>query len=254
MEGILYDNPRMRLLLLLLAFAAFPANAQKPVYAVASIVGDRIMVVVADKSVGSNIDRNRREFYPLTSPALDNGLMLAVQDALQDRDPASKPILLGVSAKALGETQARALDEGNDSKPLIDLIGPAAKKAGATHLIIALKHRDDARLRTANGMVGLGKLEGLGFYVDAVMQMVNEENGERSIGFVAPFAYIRFLLVDLGTGATLREQVVRQSHAVANQKASVPWEALPAEQKVQLLQHLIRTAVDDAMPELLGKS
>jgi hypothetical protein len=245
----------MRLLLsFLFAFAAaLPTHAQKPVYAVASIVGDRLMVVVAEKSVGSNIDRNRREFYPLNSPALDNGLILAIQDALQDSDPTAKPILLGVSAKALGETQARALDEGNDSKPLIDAIAPAARKAGATHLILALKHRDDARLRTANGMVGLGKLEGLGFYVDAVMQMVNEQNGERSIGFVAPFAYIRFLLVDLGTGATLREKVVRESHAVANQKATVPWEALPADQKVKLLQQLIRAAVADAVPELLEK-
>jgi len=194
----------MRLLVLLLTLAVFPVHAQKPTYAVASLIGDRLLVVVADKSVGSNIDRNR-------------------------------------------------LDEGTGIKPMIDVIAPAAQKAGATHLIIALKNRDDARLRVADGMVGLGKLEGLGFYVDNVMRMTNSETGEGAVGFVAPFAYIRFLLVDLNTGATLREQVVRESHAVSSQKATVAWDALPAEQKVQLLQHLIRTAVDDAIPELLGK-
>jgi hypothetical protein len=194
----------MRLLVLLLTLAVFPVHAQKPAYAVASLIGDRLLVVVADKSVGSNIDRNR-------------------------------------------------LDEGTGIKPMIDVIAPAAQKAGATHLIIALKNRDDARLRVADGMVGLGKLEGLGFYVDNVMRMTNSETGEGAVGFVAPFAYIRFLLVDLNTGATLREQVVRESHAVSSQKATVAWDALPAEQKVQLLQHLIRTAVDDAIPELLGK-
>jgi len=194
----------MRLLVLLLTLAVFPVHAQKPAYAVASLIGDRLLVVVADKSVGSNIDRNR-------------------------------------------------LDEGTGIKPMIDVIAPAAQKAGATHLIIALKNRDDARLRVADGMVGLGKLEGLGFYVDNVMRMTNSETGEGAVGFVAPFAYIRFLLVDLNTRATLREQVVRESHAVSSQKATVAWDALPAEQKVQLLQHLIRTAVDDAIPELLGK-
>jgi hypothetical protein len=243
----------MRLLVLLLTLAVFPVHAQKPAYAVASLIGDRLLVVVADKSVGSNIDRNRREFHELKTPALDNGLMLAVQDALQDRDPDTKPILLGVSTKAIREMQARALDEGTGIKPMIDVIAPAAQKAGATHLIIALKNRDDARLRVADGMVGLGKLEGLGFYVDNVMRMTNSETGEGAVGFVAPFAYIRFLLVDLNTRATLREQVVRESHAVSSQKATVAWDALPAEQKVQLLQHLIRTAVDDAIPELLGK-
>jgi len=194
----------MRLLVLLLTLAVFPVHAQKPAYAVASLIGDRLLVVVADKSVGSNIDRNR-------------------------------------------------LDEGTGIKPMIDVIAPAAQKAGATHLIIALKNREDARLRVADGMVGLGKLEGLGFYVDNVMRMTNSETGEGAVGFVAPFAYIRFLLVDLNTRATLREQVVRESHAVSSQKATVAWDALPAEQKVQLLQHLIRTAVDDAIPELLGK-
>ena len=244
----------MRLLLFLLALAAvLPTHAQKPVYAVASLVGDGILVVVADNSVGSHFDRNRREFFPIKSQELDKDILLAVDEVLREQDPAAKPILLGVSNKALREMQARALDEGGGNKPIIDAIGPAAQKAGATHLILAIKHRDDARLRTGNGMVGVGRLEGLGFYVDNDMQVVNQDTGEGTTGFVSPFAYIRFLLVDLGTGATLREQVAIQSHAVASQKAVVAWQAISGQQKVQLLQQLIRTAVDDAVPELLRK-
>jgi len=243
----------MRLVLLLLAFAAvLPAHAQQPVYAVASLVGDGILVVVADNSVGSHMDRNQREFHPIKSQELDQSVLLAVDEALQKRDPAAKPILLGVSTAALRQMQLRALD-GADSKPMIEAIRPAAQKAGATHLILALKNRDDARLRTGNGMVGVGKLEGLGFYIDNDMRMVNTKTGEGTQGFISPFAYIRFLLVDLATGATLREQDVIQSHAVASQKATFAWNALTAERKVQLLQHLIREAVEDAVPELLGK-
>ena len=244
----------MRLLLLLLTFAAtLPVQAQKPVYAVASLVGDGILVVVADNSVGSLMDRNQREFHPMKSQELDKDVLLAVDQALRERDPAAKPILLGVSNTALREMQARALDERSGAKPMVDAIRPAAQKAGATHLILAVKNRDDARLRTGNGMVGVGKLEGLGFYIDNDMRMVNTETGEGTQGFISPFAYIRFLLVDLGTGATLREQDVIESHAVASQKAAFAWNALAAERKVQLLQHLIRSAVDDAVPELLGK-
>jgi len=251
---ILYDNPAMRLLLLLLGLAAvLPIHAQKPVYAVASIVGDRILVVVANKSVGSNIDRNQRDFHELNSADLDNGLVLSMDDALRKEDPGAKTILLGVSTKALRETQARALDENGASQGLIDAIRPAAQTAGATHLVVALKHRDDARLRTGNGMVGVGKLEGLGFYVDNVMRMENTTTGATSIGFVSPFAYIRFLLVDLGTGAIVREQVVRESHAVGNQKGVVAWDAMGPEQKVKLLQQLVRAAARDAVPELLQK-
>jgi len=244
----------MRLLLLaasLLASLCLHAQPQRPVYAIASVIGDRILVVAADKSVGSSLDRNRKEFFELKSPALDNGAVVAVDDALKEAQPEAKSILLGISARAIHDVQARALDEGGAVKPLVEVVRPVAQKAGATHLILAIKARDDARIKSANGLIGLGKLEGLGFYVDNVMKMENRETGEGTDGFIAPFAYFRLVLVDLSTGAVLAEEVIREAQAVSSQKAALAWDALPPEQKVRLLQQLIRESIRDSVPRLL---
>jgi hypothetical protein len=243
----------MRLLLAasLLASFCLHAQPQRPVYAVASVIGDRIMVVVADKSVGSSLDRNRKEFYELKTPALDNGAVIAIDDALKESAPDAKSLLLGISARALHDVQSRALDEGGAVKPLVEVVRPVAQKAGATHLILAIKARDEARIKSANGMIGLGKLEGLGFYVDNVMKMENRDTGEGTDGFVAPFAYFRLVLVDLSTGAVLAEEMIREAQAVSSQKATFAWDALAPEQKVQLLQHLIRESIRDSVPRLL---
>src|SRR3954469_11003579 len=233
--------------------ASFPLHAQQRVYAVASIIGDRVLVVAADAGVGSNLDRNRKEFYELKSPALDNGAVIAMDDALRKAAPGAKSLLLGVSARALRDVQSRALDEGGAVKPLVDAIRPVAQQAGATHLVLALKNRDDARIRSPDGLIGLGKLEGLGFYIDNVMKMENRETGESTQGFVAPFAYFRVLLVDLSSGAVVSEQVVREAQAVANQKAAIAWDALAPEQKVEMLQQMVRAALLGCVPALLGK-
>ena len=246
----------MRLLLLvasLLASLSLNAQTQRPVYAVASVIGDRILIVVADKSVGSSLDRNRREFYELKTPALDNGAVVAVDDALKQAAPEAKSVLLGISARAMHDLQSRALDEGGAVKPLVEVVRPVAQKAGATHLILAVKARDEARIKSADGMIGLGKLEGLGFYIDNVMKMQNRDTGEGTDGFIAPFAYFRLVLVDLSTGATLAEQFIREAQAVSSQKAALAWDALSAEQKVQLLQQLIRESIRDSVPRLLKK-
>jgi hypothetical protein len=244
----------MRLLALaasLVASLGLHAQPRVPVYAVASVIGDRILVVGADKSVGSSLDRNRKEFFELKTPALDNGAVIAIDDALKEAAPQAKSILLGLSARALHDVQSRALDEGGAVKPLVEVVRPVAQKAGATHLILAIKARDDARIKSADGLIGLGKLEGLGFYVDNVMKMENRDTGESTDGFVAPFAYFRLVLVDLSSGAVLREQFVREAQAVSSQKAALAWDALAPEQKVRMLQQLIRDSIRDAVARLI---
>ena len=244
----------MRLLLLAVSLlASFSLHAQQPVYAVASIIGDRLLVVVADKGVGSSLDRNRKEFFELKTPALDNGAVVAIDDAIKEAAPQAKTVLMGLSARGMADVQARVLDEGGSVKPLVDLVRPVAQKAGATHLILAIKNRDEARIKSFNGLIGLGKLEGLGFYVDNVSRMENRQTGEGTDGFIAPFAYFRILLVDLSTGAVMAEETVRDAQAFSSQKATFAWDALPPEQKVEMLQGIIRRSIRDAVPALLRK-
>jgi hypothetical protein len=83
------------------------------------------------------------------------------------------------------------------------------------------------------------------------MKMENRDTGESTDGFVAPFAYFRLVLVDLSSGAVLREQFVREAQAVSSQKAALAWDALAPEQKVRMLQQLIRDSIRDAVARLI---
>jgi hypothetical protein len=237
---------------LLLACLALcqPAAAQERTYAIMSLVGDQLLIVHQDISTGSRLDKNSRDYVELHTPALDNALVIAIEDAMRERDRSVKTVLLAARDPALFALQARGLEEGPLAL-LLPVVSPLAQKAGATHLVLASKHRDDSRIRMADGHVGAGRIEGLGFYVNDNMRVQNRNTGASTTGYIAPFGYFSLAVVDLATGAVVSQQLVREAYAISNQKAAVPWNALTAEQKVQMLQQLIRRETRRAVPLLL---
>ena len=84
--------------------------------------------------------------------------------------------------------QARMLEEDAPVKSFLPTLRPVLEKAGATHVVLVTKLRQEARLRILDGTIGAGKIEGVGFYIDKGVRMRNVDTGEMSQGYVAPFA------------------------------------------------------------------
>lgn len=232
---------------MLLSCAAMAADTR---YAILTLVGDRMLVSRYFLATGSRLDRNVREFVEVPGPALERMATVAVDGVVRRALPGADPILLGISESAMYTVGDSTMSDALD--PLVAIVAPRVRSAGATHLILLAKHRGDAQIRVEKGHIGSGTLEGLGFYLDATRPMRNTSNGERSEGFVAPFAYLRFALVEVATGRVVREERVVESQAVASQKVTVAWDALTAEQKAGMLQVLVRRAAAQAIPRLLA--
>ncbi|MEO7743066.1 MAG: hypothetical protein ABIR98_09030 [Usitatibacter sp.] len=244
----------MRLLaaVFFLAFVLPASGADGRMYAVLSLVGDQLLISQRGVSTGSRLDRNTREFVRLAGPAFDHEALFAIEDAIKRSGKGVEVVLLGTNDPALFEAQRRVLDEEGSTQTLLSAVQAVAASASATHLILLSKYRGDARLRVADGHVGAGTLEGLGFYLDHTSRMRSAHTGEQSQGFIAPFAYMRLSLVELPGGKLLREENVTASTTVASQKSDATWQILTAEQKARILRGLIRREIDRVIPLLLA--
>src|SRR5207253_2091864 len=130
-----------------------------------------------------------------------------------------------------------------------------AQSQNATHLILITKHRGDALLRLATSYVGSGKIEGVGFYLDAGLVTRRSDTHARGNGFLAPFAYIKVTLVDAKTMAVIREQTVEESTTLSTARAEGslnPADVLTPAQKTAALQGMIRRAIARAVPSVLA--
>jgi hypothetical protein len=243
----------LRLAAGVLALLALAAGAQEPrKFAALSIIGDRLAVVSHVADTGTRVDRNRVDYLDMPPRALDNAVLGAVNAAIKRSVPGSEVMMLGATPPLFG-AQGEGIEDP-DVKPVVDLVKPAIEKAGVTHLVLVGKLRHEARLKFADGYVGSGRLEGLGFYLDH--QLLTEERGEGNVGrgFIAPYAYFRVSLVDLRSGEVVGQRDVLASQAVgAGRSPSLRvWEALSAEEKVKMITGLARREAAEAVREMLA--
>ena len=242
------------LAVLLTLLAGLAAHAEERRYAVLSLLSDQMTVVTHDMATGSSLDRNHRESFAVPGNVLDKRTVLAIDDALRRAQVKPDPILLFTSDPAVFAAQARLLDDDASVAHLVATLDPIVRGAHATHLILASKYRHDAMLQMADGKVGSGKLEGIGFYVDRTMRTVSGDTREEAYGFLAPYAYFRLSLIDLGSGRVLRDVPIYASMAqsAARSDTGNAWDAMTPQAKANALEALIRQETARAVPELLG--
>ena len=239
--------------LLLVAFGTACAADEDRVYAVVSLVGDGLSIVVRETTTGSSIDRNARTFFKLETPVLDRAALFAAEDAIKRAEPGARTTLLEVHDPVVYAAQSRALDEGGGVRLVLLALGPSLAQSKATHLVLFTKQRHEAVLRIRDGSVGNGHLEGLGFYVDRAMRLQNPDTGETFVGFLSPYAYFRVSLIEAATGKPLGEELVYASESTASASNAHPWDALTSQQKVGALQSMVRRETERVMPALLRK-
>lgn len=234
--------------------AADPAPAGGEGYAVLSLIGDRITIVTFRESVGSSLDRNLRQSVPTPGGSFDRVAANAVATAVVDARPGSKTTVLDTDDPALYDRSAELAASPENLKPVAEPVAKEMAADGTRWLVLVTKWRGPARLEGADGAIGSGALDGLGFYIDRFHRTPASETGASGIGFLAPYAYFALHLVDLTTGRVVRSETVQVAVVLPdtrNDRSLHPWDVLTGAEKQQRLEALIRQGVAGAIPRLL---
>jgi hypothetical protein len=244
--------PALLVVPLLLVGSAY-ASPPTPSYAVLSLVGDKIDIVTYQPQVGSQLDSNSHMPLPMSEDELDTVALRAVNRALHASAPGARVALLAASTADIFANQGRMFSGSHVMLP--DEIDAAVHREGSTTLVLITKHHGEARLQVADGYIGSGKIEGLGFYVDTNKRMKVRETGVRSVGFLAPFVYVDVWLIDVATGTVTRRAAITSGHtngASNNPEGVSPWDAISAQEKVAMLKRMLAQELAAVVPALVA--
>ena len=243
----------------LLPALALPVHAQAPqaapTYAVISLVGDRLDVVTYQPRTGSLLDANSHVPLRLSEDVLDTVALRAVNRAVKATMPGVDVALLAATEPATFVDQARFFD--GDHVKLPREIDEAIHRENIATLVLLTKHRGEGKLSVRDGHLSGGKLEGLGFYIDADMPMETADQTHRSYGFLAPYVYIDVSLVDIASGRIVRQTTIKATATIAssdNAEGADPWGAMTAKQKIDALSSLLSANLAAAIPQLVDPS
>ena len=246
----------------LLAFAAvlsalaLPVRAQTaPTYAVISLVGDQLDVITYQPQIGSLADANTHSSLRFSEDLLDTVALRAVNRAVKATQPGADVALLAATLPATFADQASFFQ--GDKVMLPREIDEAVHQEKAATLVLVTKHRGVAKLAVRDGHLGGGKLEGLGFFIDANMPMETADRQHQSVGFIAPFVYVDVSLVDVASGRLIRQTTIRATETItssSNEQGADAWGAMTAKQKVSALSGLLTQNLAAAIPHLVDPS
>jgi len=244
----------MRIAAVLLAALCSLAHAQDSrSFAILSLLGDRLTIVQPAMTTGSRLDHNSHVTLKLDTPALDHAALLAADSAVRKALPGARTQMLLVRDPAIYEAQARFVDDADTLHSILPVLAPVLQGAGATHLILLTKMRQDAHFEVENSHVGSGRVEGMGFYIDRITVLRDVQNGDNYAGYLAPYAYFRASLADLGTGKVIDTIDVPASETRGMHSAVHPWDELTPEQKIASLRAILDREIGDVVPRLLAK-
>lgn len=237
------------------AIAAEPATERS--YAIMSLVGNNLQTVVYTPSTGSNMNLNNKHDMPVTTAVFDAAAVEEINKVLKQQQPGAKTVMMLTRDPGLYAAQNSMFESPDATKEDRDYLKSLLKDRPVTHLILVTKLRAATEIAMYKTTEGTGRLEGLGFYMDNQMDVLDLGKGETGRGILAPFAYLIVRVVDAKTLDVVSEVRVKKSAVAFGSSQENPsrfsWNLMTAEQKVELLDEKIRSAVDDAIPRLLKK-
>lgn len=242
----------------LLASSGFGAQAMEPPphYAVLSLIGAQLNVVVFEPSTGSNIQRNAKQAVPIPDRLFDGAALQAIQDGIKKLQPQSGISLYANSDSTLVKSAEDLLPGGKLDLPKIFLEG--FMQDHATHLVLVTRRRGEANLKLLNGEVGEGRLEGVGYYVDPYMKLVNSKSGNSAIGLMAAYTYLRVTLIDLKSREQVASKNVELSYSFSAADRAVAgghvWDSISAQRKIEVINEMIATSIEDTLPKVIPKN
>src|SRR5262245_30661033 len=100
------------------------------------------------------------------------------------------------------------------------------------------------------------KAAGLGFYIDQQTRMTSSEatKMETGRGFLSLFANFQLVLINVQSSAIEAHEnvAVATVRAASRAEDKNPWNALSADQKIQVLQELMKREIERVVPTFLG--
>ena len=235
------------------AFSAPDVVVTPRKYAVLSLIGDTVNVVVFQMSTGSLLDRNRHESFPVPDTVFDRAALLAAEESLKRIDAQSSVSLFSARSPDLFSEQWKLFDGLRIVLP--DELNTTIKNAGATHLILMTKHRGEASLEAQSRKLGSGMLEGVGLYVDRQTRLRRSDTRQAAQGFLAPFVYVKISFVDLASSTVIRQQVITSTTTLSAARSNEgfdPWEVLTAPEKIDTLRRMVVLEVTRVVPLLVA--
>lgn len=236
-----------------LAWGGAQAQAAPRKLVLMSLVGNELTMVSERNSVGSNMNQNERRKLPLQAGVVDTAIGQLMQVAVKKREPAAVTTLVAPSDASLFKDQELWFVTESARLPA-DVVNDL-RATGASQLLLMTKLKADAALRTRSRMAGTGQLEGLGFYVNHTSDMQSGASLNSSLGFLAPYAYVRLALIDLASGRILAQQRLLGAQVVVNEAAggdTNPWNAIPDAKKLPALLDLVGADIERSVPQLLA--
>lgn len=244
-----------RTLLALAATAGLlgPAQAHDGrVVAIVSLVADHLTVTGFESTTGSKLNMNPQERIELRDDGLERSMLRAAMKAVAE-SKAGRALPLLTDDGRLYEAQDRIVS--GDTARVPDSLLQTLKAQKATHLLLATKHRAEASLKTDMKQVGSGRVEGMGFYVDRVTEITDVKTGHRSVGYIAPYVYVRLSLIDLADGKVQGSRTVTASEVIKatdKDRGADPWTLLDSAAKIKAIDTLIARECVPALRELLA--
>lgn len=217
-----------------------------------SLLGDKVHMITRQDKTGSMLDANLRESFELKGGVFDQAALLALEQSVRKTD--AKATVFGLklaSAKVLGEPEA-LLDGKRFVMPAV--LAPVLQQLQASHLLLITPHRGEANIKTVRDGIGMGRLEGLGFFIDRDAVMRFEESSELSKGYLAPFTYFKISVIDLAGNQLVAQKLVMRAEALLSRRKEAiadPWAALSDAEKVEALRRQIREEVAGSLPDLI---
>ncbi|MBL8520012.1 MAG: hypothetical protein JNK75_05005 [Betaproteobacteria bacterium] len=231
-----------------LAGSAMAQAPAKPVYAVLSVIGDKVDVVVP-RSLPGEEQAAVRGAVTVKEGVFDAVAVDAASRAIWAVAPKTEIAQLSARGNAIYQRQAEWFAERDGRIRIPQEVLDSTKQQAATHLVLLLKHRAPvvwtssvagASQRAAR-FRGLG--EGLGFIVDVPAG---------ADGDIVPFAHFQVLVVDLATQTVIGRNPVAAAVSVPVEAASadLAWRSFTAWQKARVMEFLIRDQAGQAVQSL----
>ena len=231
------------------------AAAQSPrSYAVVSEMARDVTVIIRQPAVGSRLTNNLVSRIPIAKGLLDKFVLNNSRAVLAQEAPGARVFLVAPLDTDLFEGM-QSVREGSRISIAAD-IAEAFKSQGSTHLIVFSRHREEGQVQFDNGSESAGALEGLGFFLDRSITVINRAQGQAGRGYLAPYLHARATLVELPSGKVLRTLEIRDAAPYTNTRADAEtvdtWDSLSSNDKVRVLLELLERQVGKSLKTLLA--
>lgn len=233
------------LLFAALASVASLAAAQAPAgstFVVMEAVGRSLMLVERGRSVGTRINKDSRETVKPAGSGFNESVVIAAREAMKRHLPAATA---GDAYFIPAEVAKGFFTSGGvpaDGPTVSARLREAAGAQSAEHILLVLP-------QPARDWENGSRVQGLGVYAD---RSARDLSGEVT-GYVAPFAYLRVLLLrgnDFAMLADTDVRLYRKRYLERTIDSSNPWTAYTPEELGAMLDVAVREALDIAVEKI----